>query len=97
VISDFHHEVGENCALLGYNAVSSGSGNYHYSLCNNPEECSSQLIFWSTTISILTEDKTITYYSPSGHDHSLVLLVWFKKASVFFYLSNLHIGFFSLI
>jgi len=69
MISGFRREVGDNCALLGYYAASSGnfltkfielsvksSGvtntivptgipetsviNYHYSLRNNPEECS---------------------------------------------------------
>jgi hypothetical protein len=84
VISGFHCDVAENCTLLGYYAVSSGSGNYNYSLCNNLEESSCQLIVWSTTISTLAEDKTISYYSPSGHAHNLVLLVWFKKASILF-------------
>jgi len=54
-ISGFHHKVDENCAVLGYYAVSSGNfllmfcaetlvRNYHYFLCNNPEECSSRVI-----------------------------------------------------
>ena len=63
VISGFHCDAAEKRTLLGYYAVSSDSGNYHYLLCNNPEKCSSQLIVWSTTISTLTKDKTITYYS----------------------------------
>ena len=39
------HLVGhtlENCTLVCCNAAS--SGNYHYSLCFNPEECSSELL-----------------------------------------------------
>jgi hypothetical protein len=55
VIAGFHHKVNENCAVLGYYAVSSGNSlltfcaemlvrNYHYFLRNNPEECSSHVI-----------------------------------------------------
>ena len=55
MISGFHHKVDENCAVLGYYAVSSGNflltfcaetlvRNYHYFLRNNPEECSSHVI-----------------------------------------------------
>ena len=54
MISDFHHKVDENCTVLGYYAVNSGNfllmfcvgtlvRNYHYFLCNNPEECSSHV------------------------------------------------------
>jgi hypothetical protein len=50
MISIFCHEVDENCALLGYHAASGGCPvtlvrNYHYSLCNSPQECSSQFLF----------------------------------------------------
>ena len=55
MISGFHHEVDETCALLCYYAASSGNflkmepigcpemwvRNYHYLLRNNPEERSS--------------------------------------------------------
>jgi len=37
VTAGFCREVAENCTLLGYCTVSSGSV-YHYTLCNNPEE-----------------------------------------------------------
>ena len=47
MVSGFRREVDENCALLGYYTVSSGNlpmsvRNYHYSLPNSPEVCSSQ-------------------------------------------------------
>jgi hypothetical protein len=53
VIEGFRREVNENCALMGYYTASSGNllptfrdnlsiRNYHCTLRNNPEECSSQ-------------------------------------------------------
>jgi hypothetical protein len=55
VISGFSREVDENCALLnvgvcGFSTPEDGTdrlsrnvlGNYHYSMPNNPEFCSSQ-------------------------------------------------------
>jgi hypothetical protein len=55
MISGFQHKVDENCAVLGYYVVSSGNflpmfcvavlvRNYHYFLCNNPEEHRSHVI-----------------------------------------------------
>ena len=44
LISSFRR-VADNCALQGYYAAS--SGNFHYSLRNNPEEHSSQDLFLS--------------------------------------------------
>ena len=44
MISGFYCEVAENCTLLGYYAAP--TGNIHHSLCNNPEEHSSQV--WPT-------------------------------------------------
>jgi hypothetical protein len=42
MISGSHHNVDENCALLGYYTMSSGNSlqmfYYRYSLLNNPEE-----------------------------------------------------------
>jgi hypothetical protein len=46
-VHDFRllHKVDENCALLGCYTLSGGDSlqmfHYHYSLCNNPEECRS--------------------------------------------------------
>jgi len=50
MISGFYQEGDENCAHLGYYAACSGCPktmvkNYHYSLCKNLEEHSSQFLF----------------------------------------------------
>ena len=42
--SGLRREVAGNCALLGLYAASSGGGNYHYWLRNDPEERSSRLL-----------------------------------------------------
>jgi hypothetical protein len=55
----------ENYALLGYNAASCGNYQYHYSLDNKPEECSSQLLdsgsLKSLKISVVFHQLLICY------------------------------------
>jgi hypothetical protein len=60
VISGFYHAVDENWTLLSYYAVTSGESvrNYHYSLHNNPEGHSSQLLS-STPITKATTFDTL--------------------------------------
>jgi hypothetical protein len=82
-ISCFRREVGEKRDLLGYYAACSGNSlpigcpemslrNYHYTLRNSPEECSSQDIFL-TKVSISSFTKLPYVDADSG------IVVKYKK------------------